>query len=123
MYKIVALFGEAGTGKDFMLNKVLAARPDWHKIISCTTRPKRQGEQHGVNYFYHTMDEFKEKINNKGTFNREQLKALIYLMGAWDAFHVIYFPSKRQRRKVYWQVFGQYREKEKLNVRNEKIKR
>ena len=30
MYKIVALFGEAGTGKDFMLNKVLAARPDWH---------------------------------------------------------------------------------------------
>ena len=64
MYKIVALFGEAGTGKDFMLNKVLAARPDWHKIISCTTRPKRQGEQHGVNYFYHTMDEFKEKINN-----------------------------------------------------------
>lgn len=69
------------------------------------------------------VEAFKEKINNKGTFNREQLKALIYLMGAWDAFHVIYFPSKRQRRKVYWQVFGQYREKEKLNDRNEKIKR
>lgn len=69
IYKIVALFGEAGSGKDFMLNKVLAMRPDWHKIISCTTRPMRQGEQHGVNYFYHTMDEFKEKINNDQSLN------------------------------------------------------
>ena len=41
MYKIVALFGEAGTGKDFMLNKVLAAKPEYHGIISCTTRPMR----------------------------------------------------------------------------------
>lgn len=63
MYKIVALFGEAGTGKDFMLNKVLAAKPEYHGIISCTTRPMRQGEQHGVNYFYYTDEQFQEKIN------------------------------------------------------------
>lgn len=63
MYKIVALFGEAGSGKDFMLNKVLAARPDYHGIISCTTRPMRQGEQHGVNYFYYTDEEFQKQIN------------------------------------------------------------
>lgn len=62
MYNIIALMGEAGSGKDRTLQAVLAAAPSLHEIISCTTRPKRQGEAHGVNYFYYTPDQFGQKV-------------------------------------------------------------
>jgi guanylate kinase len=63
MYKIIALMGEAGSGKDALMKKILKHRPDFHEIISCTSRPMRQGEQHGVNYYYYTDEEFADKIN------------------------------------------------------------
>ena len=39
-------------------------RPDFNEIISCTTRPMREKEIHGVNYYYYTDKEFFEKVNN-----------------------------------------------------------
>ena len=59
--------------------------------------------------------EFKGKLKNNEPFNREQLKHLIYLMGAKNAFRVIRFHSNRQRRKVYREVFEKYENKEQLN--------
>ena len=66
--------------------------------------------------------DFKQTLKEKGTFNAEQIKALVRLMGAWDAFKVLYFSSKRKRRKVYWEVFGRYKQKEGMNERNKKVK-
>ena len=66
--------------------------------------------------------DFKQTLKEKGTFNAEQLKALVKLMGAWEAFKVLYFSSKRKRRKVYWEVFGRYKQKEGTNERNKKVK-
>jgi guanylate kinase len=40
-YKILALIGEAGTGKDTLMREVLKQDPSLHEIISCTTRPPR----------------------------------------------------------------------------------
>lgn len=62
MYKVIALMGEAGSGKDFILREVLKACPNFHKIINCTTRPKRENEMEGVNYFYLSNEEFANKI-------------------------------------------------------------
>ena len=62
-----------------------------------------------------TPDEFKRKLRERYIFNREQIKSLVYLMGAKAAFEVLYFPSNRKRKKVWWQVFGKYKEKEELN--------
>ena len=62
MYKIVALVGEAGSGKDRMMQEVLKACPLLHEIISCTTRPMREGEKHGVNYFYMTPEAFGDRV-------------------------------------------------------------
>lgn len=64
MYKIIAIMGEAGTGKDTLMQRVLAADPALHEIISCTTRPKREGEYEGVNYFYYTPEQFGQKVLN-----------------------------------------------------------
>lgn len=62
MYKIIALIGEAGTGKDSLMDAILAFRPDFHEIINCTTRPRREGEVHGVNYFYYTPEQFGDMV-------------------------------------------------------------
>lgn len=63
MYKIIALIGEAGSGKDRILKEILAAAPGtFNEIISCTTRPKREGEIEGVNYYYLTDKEFTNKV-------------------------------------------------------------
>lgn len=58
MYKIIALIGKAGSGKDTILHEVLNQMPDLNEMISCTTRPKREGEVDGVNYFYLTPEQF-----------------------------------------------------------------
>lgn len=61
-YKIVALFGPAGSGKDYIQKKVMKTMfgKKWlHEIISCTTRPPREGEKDGIDYhFIPTSEEF-----------------------------------------------------------------
>lgn len=65
MYKIIALMGKAGAGKDRMMQATLTRLqdvPNIHEIISCTSRPIREGEAHGINYYYYTPDQFMQKI-------------------------------------------------------------
>ncbi len=64
MYKIIAILGEAGAGKDTVMREVVKRVPGLHEIISCTTRPMREGEREGVNYFYLTKEAFAEKVIN-----------------------------------------------------------
>lgn len=63
-YKIVALMGKAGAGKDAVLTHLPLAAPEFHEIISCTTRPPRESEQDGVSYHFLTHDDFAEQINS-----------------------------------------------------------
>lgn len=61
-------------------------------------------------------DEFKKKLCTREKFDRFEIRELVYLMGAKDAFNVIYFPTKGIRKKVWNDVFGKYEEQEeKLN--------
>ena len=70
MYNIVALMGEAGAGKDSMMQAILEKLTekghiaDIHEIVSCTSRPMREGEAHGLNYYYYHPDDFAMKIIN-----------------------------------------------------------
>lgn len=61
-YKIIALFGEAGSGKDYIQKKIMETdfgKENLSEIISCTTRPPREGEIDGVHYhFIPTAAEF-----------------------------------------------------------------
>ena len=58
---------------------------------------------------------FKRKLRVHGKFDYEQIKRLILFMGAEDAFKVIYFPTKKRRKEVWWEAFGKYKSKEELN--------
>ena len=54
--------GASGVGKSTVLNKVMAARADLQFSVSATTRPPRPGEEHGVQYYFVTTEQFKEMI-------------------------------------------------------------
>lgn len=59
--KVVALFGKAGSGKDTILKEVVA-NGGFHEIVSCTTRPMREGEQDGVDYHFITNEKFTDLV-------------------------------------------------------------
>lgn len=62
-YKIIALFGKSGAGKNTLQRWMADNLSDINEIISCTTRPKRENEIDGLNYHFITEDDFIDKIN------------------------------------------------------------
>lgn len=57
--------GPSGSGKDTVLKEVLKKNPnDFHKITNCTTRPMREGEVNGVDYFFISPETFAEQVLN-----------------------------------------------------------
>ena len=62
-YTIVALVGESGSGKDTLMKEVVSQKPKkFHEIISCTTRPMRENEKDGVNYYFLPEQECYNKL-------------------------------------------------------------
>lgn len=70
---IIALLGKAGAGKDTIAKLLVENNPEWHMMVSCTTRPMREGEVEGVNYYYLTNEEFAKKV-----LNGEMLEAVCF---------------------------------------------
>ena len=64
MTKLFVISGSSGVGKGTVIKDFLSKHPEFRLSISCTTRGKREGEAHGVNYFFLSPDEFKECISN-----------------------------------------------------------
>ena len=50
-------------------------------------------------------DELEQRLINKELFDQEQIKRLIRLMGAKDAFFAIYFSSFAERERIYEATF------------------
>ena len=49
-HKIVILCGKSSSGKDLIKNKLI--KNGFKGIVTNTTRPPREGEKEGVNYYY-----------------------------------------------------------------------
>ena len=62
--KLFIVSGASGVGKSTVLKLVMDSRKDLQFSVSATTRPPRPGEEHGVQYYFVTTDQFKEMIRN-----------------------------------------------------------
>lgn len=60
---IVCLVGKSAAGKD-SIAYLLSRQEGWHNVVSCTTRPRREYEKEGVNYYFLTPDEFAHRVIN-----------------------------------------------------------
>lgn len=64
MTKLFVISGSSGVGKGTVIKEFLSKHPEYKLSISCTTRGKREGEVHGINYFFLSREEFKQCISN-----------------------------------------------------------
>lgn len=67
MGKLIIFSAPSGAGKSTIVNYLLSQNLGLQFSISATSRPARGTEEHGVEYYFLTPDEFREKIS-KGEF-------------------------------------------------------
>lgn len=77
-YKIVAICGKAGAGKDALLQALLRAYPEAHEIISYTTRPPRDYEVDGKNYHFITKEQFIQLIEEGKILEAAEFNDWVY---------------------------------------------
>ena len=61
--KLFIVSAPSGCGKGTILSEIKKAK-NFHYSVSCTTRAPREGEAHGVNYYFINRGRFDEMIEN-----------------------------------------------------------
>ena len=85
MGKIIYIMGKSSSGKDSVFKELKKRRPELKKIIPYTTRPVREGEQNGVQYYFVDEKKLRElelqgKIIEQRAYNTKH--------GIWNYFTV-----------------------------------
>lgn len=78
-YIVIALYGKSGSGKD-TIQKYLVNNwdIDINGIVSCTTRPKRDYEENGVDYHFLTTEEFATQVLNGTMLEATEFRGWFY---------------------------------------------
>ena len=59
---LIVISGPSGVGKDTVVKRMADRDLPFHFVVTATTRPPREDEIPGADYFFYTMDEFAEMI-------------------------------------------------------------
>lgn len=78
----MVLSAPSGCGKTTIVDRLLKRHPDWVRSVSITTRPPREGEVNGSDYFFVSLSEF------------EQMKAKKELLESAKVFDAYYGTPK-----------------------------
>lgn len=73
MSKLIIFSAPSGSGKSTIINYLLGQGLGMAFSISATSRPPRGEEKHGVEYFFLTPEEFKERIANDEFLEYEEV--------------------------------------------------
>jgi guanylate kinase len=60
---LIVISGPSGVGKDSVLQLMKSRKLPFHFVVTATSRPQREGEVQGVDYFFVTKDEFEEMVS------------------------------------------------------------
>ena len=63
---LFVISGPSGVGKGTIANMIAERNPNVFVSVSMTTRPARQGETDGKDYYFVTRETFEQKIKNGG---------------------------------------------------------
>lgn len=62
---LIVIAGPSGVGKDTIARGLIDRNPEqYYFVVTATTRPPRDGEVHGVDYFFVSNDEFARMIDD-----------------------------------------------------------
>jgi guanylate kinase len=73
--KLIIISAPSGTGKSTIIGWLMKEHPELNLAfsISCTSRPPRGTEQNGVEYFFLTPEEFRQRIENDEFLEYEEV--------------------------------------------------
>ena len=73
--KMLIVSAPSGSGKSTIVNWLMQEHPELNLYfsVSCTSRPPRGSERHGVEYFFLSPDEFRERIENDEFLEYEEV--------------------------------------------------
>lgn len=68
-----------------------------------------------------TKAELQRMLNEHEPFNEKQIRILVHLVKAKEAINIIYFPTLKEKRRVWQMTFGRgYKSEGKPNERSKK---
>ena len=76
--KIIALVGRSSAGKNTVQSILTQLISNSHRIIGCTTRPKREHEEDGKEYYFLDLPTFTQML-----LNGELIEAASYNHNSW----------------------------------------
>lgn len=59
---LLIVSGPAGSGKTTLCDRMLAEEPAVQRVVTSTTRPPREGEEHGRDYYFFSAEAFEERV-------------------------------------------------------------
>ncbi len=71
--KLIAITAPSGSGKTTIVRHLLESRDDLAFSVSATTRSKREGEKHGVHYYYLSVETFRLWASEDGFVEWEEV--------------------------------------------------
>ena len=112
--KAVAIDGPAGAGKSTIVNHLLKLHPELEFSISATSRAPRGQEQHGVEYYFYTADDFRQMISEDRFVEYEEVYAGSFygtlrseVERIWAKGHTIIFDIDVQGGVNLKRIFGE----------------
>ena len=61
---LIVISGPSGVGKDTVMLRMQERGMPFHLVVTATTRPRRENEVHGVDYFFVSKEEFARMIEH-----------------------------------------------------------
>lgn len=111
--KVIIFSAPSGAGKSTIVNHLLNIHPELEFSISATSRAPRGQEQHGVEYYFFTADEFRQMISEDKFVEYEEVYAGSFygtlrseVERIWAKGHVIIFDIDVQGGVNLKRIFG-----------------
>ncbi len=76
--RLYVLSSPSGGGKSTVIRELRRLNPDIGYSVSITTRPQRNGEKHGEDYYFVTESEFKKKIQENAFLEWAEVHGYLY---------------------------------------------
>lgn len=112
--KVIIFSAPSGAGKSTVVNHLLGLHPELEFSISATSRAPRGQEQHGVEYYFFTSDEFRQMIAEDKFVEYEEVYAGSFygtlrseVERIWAKGHTIIFDIDVQGGVNLKRIFGE----------------
>ena len=112
--KVIIFSAPSGAGKSTIVNHILGLHPELEFSISATSRQPRGSEQHGVEYYFYSADEFRKMIaEDKFVEHEEVYPGSFYgtlkseVERIWAKGHAIVFDIDVQGGVNLERIFGE----------------